>query len=151
MSTDRDPMEPTREELGVPTARTAERVAERPVDRVADTVADGERVVERGIEREMPREAAKDSEHTALFEQAVLSEFNTRWTDIQTGFVDEPRRAVQQADALVEDVIKRIADSFGNERSQLEQQWDRGDEVSTEDLRVALRRYRSFFSRLLSI
>jgi hypothetical protein len=138
MSTDRDPMEPTREDLGARSARATERVA--------NDVADTERVVERNVQREMPR-----SEHAALFEQPVLSEFNTRWTDIQTGFVDEPRRAVQQADALVQDVIKRITDSFGNERTGLEQQWARGDEVSTEDLRVALQRYRSFFSRLLSI
>lgn len=151
MSTDRDPIEPTRDELGVPTARSADRVADRPVDRVADTVADSDRVVERDVQREMPHRDEKDTERAALFEQSVLSEFNTRWTDIQTGFVDEPRRAVQQADALVQDIIKRIADSFGNERSQLEQQWDRGDQVSTEDLRVALRRYRSFFGRLLSL
>ena len=144
MSTDRDPMEPTREELGVPTARTNSRAA--------DDVLDTERVIERDVQREMPaRQAERADEHGALFEQSVLSEFNTRWTDIQTGFVDEPRRAVQQADALVQDIIKRIADSFGTERSQLEQQWDRGDEVSTEDLRVALQRYRSFFSRLLSL
>ena len=154
MSTDKDPMEPTREELGVPTARGTERAVDRSVERVSDDAVDGERVVERDIQREMPRDAsknAKEGEHTALFEQAVLSEFNTRWTDIQTGFVDEPRRAVQQADALVQDVIKRVADSFGSERSQLEGQWDRGDQVSTEDLRVALQRYRSFFSRLLSL
>jgi hypothetical protein len=159
MSTDRDPIEPTREDLGIPTARgAAERTADRVADRAADDVSDGERVVERSIQREMPRETARaastdshNGERAALFEQSVLSEFNTRWTDIQTGFVDEPRRAVQNADALVQDVIKRIADSFGNERSQLEGQWDRGDEVSTEDLRVALQRYRSFFSRLLSL
>jgi len=146
-------MEPTRDELGVPTARNAERVADRPVDRVADAVVDSDRAVERDIQREMPHKEVNDNsnERAALFEQSVLSEFNTRWTDIQTGFVDEPRRAVQQADTLVQDVIKRIADSFGNERSQLEQQWDRGDQVSTEDLRVALQRYRSFFSRLLSL
>ena len=144
MSTDRDPMEPTRDELGVPTARTTSRAA--------DDVVETDRSVERDVQREMPaRQASRDAEHTALFEQSVLSEFNTRWTDIQTGFVDEPRRSVQQADALVQDVIKRIADSFGSERSQLEQQWDRGDQVSTEDLRVALQRYRSFFSRLLSL
>jgi hypothetical protein len=70
---------------------------------------------------------------------------------VQTSVVDEPRRAVEQADALVSDVIQRIGDSFGRERSQLEQQWDRGDNVSTEDLRQALQRYRSFFSRLLSV
>jgi hypothetical protein len=144
MSTDRDPIEPTREELGVPTARTNSRAA--------DDVLDTERVIERNVQREMPaRQVERAAEHGALFEQSVLSEFNTRWTDVQTGFVDEPRRAVQQADALVQDIIKRIADSFGHERSQLEQQWDRGDEVSTEDLRVALQRYRSFFSRLLSL
>lgn len=91
------------------------------------------------------------AERTALFESAVLNDFNSRWSEIQTGFVDEPRRAVQQADALVSDVINRIADSFGRERTQLEQQWDRGDDVSTEDLRVALQRYRSFFSRLLTL
>jgi len=154
MSTDKDPMEPTRDELGVPTARNAERAA----NRAADDVVDGDRVVERDIQREMPKNTAREAskgvkaeEQTPLFEQAVLSEFNTRWTDIQTGFVDEPRRAVQQADALVQDVIKRIADSFGKERAQLEHQWDRGDQVSTEDLRVALQRYRSFFSRLLSL
>jgi hypothetical protein len=95
--------------------------------------------------------ADQTGERTALFETAVLSEFNTRWSEIQTGFVDEPRRAVQQADALVSDVIARIADSFSRERAQLEQQWDSGDDVSTEDLRVALQRYRSFFSRLLTL
>jgi hypothetical protein len=96
-----------------------------------------------------PADAA--GERAALFEPAVSNEFNARWSEVQTGFVDEPRRAVQQADALVSDVISRIADSFSRERAQLEQQWDRGDNVSTEDLRVALQRYRSFFSRLLTL
>jgi len=91
------------------------------------------------------------SERNVLFETAVLNEFNARWSETQTSFVDEPRRAVQQADALVSDVIARIADSFSRERAQLEQQWDRGGDVSTEDLRVALQRYRSFFSRLLTL
>jgi hypothetical protein len=107
-------------------------------------------------DREVPQqryEAPADTanERTALFEAAVLNEFNSRWSEVQTGFVDEPRRAVQQADALVSDVINRIADSFGRERAQLEQQWDRGDNVSTEHLRVALQRYRWLFSRLLTI
>jgi hypothetical protein len=86
-----------------------------------------------------------------LFEPTTLTQFNQRWSEIQTGFVDEPRRAVQEADALVTDVIKRIAGSFGSERAELERQWDRGDDVSTEDLRLALQRYRSFFSRLLTV
>lgn len=91
------------------------------------------------------------SDRGALFEPAVLNEFNARWSEVQTGFVDEPRRAVQQADALVSDIIKRIADSFSGERAQLEQQWDRGGDVSTEELRQALQRYRTFFSRLLTL
>ena len=92
-----------------------------------------------------------ESDRIALFEPTQLDEFKGRWSEIQAGFVDEPRRAVQQADALVSDVISRIADSFGGERTQLEQQWDRGGDVSTEELRQALQRYRSFFSRLLSL
>lgn len=88
---------------------------------------------------------------TILFPEKEANDFRTRWTDIQTGFVDEPRRAVEQADALVAEVIKRLANSFADERSKLEGQWGRGDDVSTEDLRIALRRYRSFFDRLLSV
>lgn len=76
--------------------------------------------------------------------------FTTRWRDIQTGFVDEPRDSVAEADALVAELMQRLAAGFSEERQQLEAQWDRGDEVSTEDLRVALTRYRSFFERLLS-
>jgi len=65
--------------------------------------------------------------------------------------VDEPRRAVEQADSLVASAMKRLAELFAEERAGLEKQWDRGDQISTEDLRVALTRYRSFFHRLLSI
>ena len=74
-----------------------------------------------------------------------------RWSSIQAGFVDEPRRAVEQADGLVAEAMKRLAEMFAQERSNLEQQWDRGGDVSTEDLRQALQRYRSFFTRLLAI
>jgi hypothetical protein len=76
--------------------------------------------------------------------------FTRRWRDIQTGFVDEPRESVAQADALVAELMQRLAAGFSEERQRLEAQWDRGDDVSTEDLRVALTRYRSFFDRLLS-
>ncbi|PYJ72206.1 MAG: hypothetical protein DME72_08460 [Verrucomicrobia bacterium] len=86
-----------------------------------------------------------------MFPDKEANDFRARWTDIQTGFVDEPRRSVEQADALVAEVIKRLANSFAEERSKLEGQWGRGDDVSTEDLRVALRRYRSFFDRLLNV
>ena len=76
--------------------------------------------------------------------------FTALWREIQIAFVDEPRDSVAKADALVADLMQRLATSFSDERQRLERQWDRGDDVSTEDLRVALTRYRSFFDRLLS-
>ncbi len=76
--------------------------------------------------------------------------FQRRWEDLQTGFVDEPRRTVEQADELVAQVMQRLAEGFATERERLEQQWGRGEDVSTEDLRIALQRYRAFFQRLLS-
>jgi hypothetical protein len=87
---------------------------------------------------------------TALFSQDDSTGFRDRWTDIQTGFVDEPRQAVEQADALVAELMKRLAQTFAEERARLEAQWGQGDDVGTEELRVALQRYRSFFERLLS-
>jgi hypothetical protein len=76
-------------------------------------------------------------------------EFQRRWETIQTGFVDEPRQTVEQADELVAHVMKRLAEGFASERERLEGQWGRGEDVSTEDLRIALQRYRAFFQRLL--
>jgi hypothetical protein len=94
----------------------------------------------------------KEAEGSAqLFVPSEALDFRTKWEKIQTGFVDEPRKAVQDADGLVAAAIKRLADMFAEERSKLEREWDKGDDVSTEDLRVALRRYRSFFDRLLSM
>ncbi len=92
--------------------------------------------------------AAADSEPLLVASQA--DEFRARWERVQTSFVDEPRSAVEEADALVADLMQRLAETFSQERKSLEGQWDRGDDVSTEDLRVALQRYRSFFDRLLS-
>jgi hypothetical protein len=87
---------------------------------------------------------------TQLFPDNELNDLRARWDKAQIGFVDEPRTAVEQADSLVATVVKRIAEQFAVERAELEHQWDRGDEVSTEDLRQALRKYRSFFDRLLA-
>ena len=95
--------------------------------------------------------AAKESgtgDGVALIEN--VDDFQHRWERIQSAFVDEPRRAVEQADALVAEVIRTLADSFSNERQRLEGQWGSGDNVSTDDLRLALQRYRSFFQRLLT-
>ena len=86
-----------------------------------------------------------------LFSESEMGDFRSQWSHIQTGFVDEPRRTVEDADKLVAAVMQRLAEGFANERSGLEKQWDSGDNVSTEDLRVALQRYRSFFDRLLKL
>jgi hypothetical protein len=88
---------------------------------------------------------------TPLIPNSELDDLRGKWNTVQTAFVDEPRRAVEQADGLVAAAMKRLAEVFAEERGRLEKQWDRGDNVSTEDLRVALQRYRSFFHRLLSI
>jgi hypothetical protein len=86
-----------------------------------------------------------------LFSESEKGEFRSRWNNVQTGFVDEPRRTVEDADKLVASVMQRLAEGFANERSGLEKQWEQGDHVSTEDLRVALQRYRAFFDRLLKL
>ena len=86
-----------------------------------------------------------------LFPDEELVGYRTRWESIQTGFVDQPRAAVEQADALVSQVMSRLTEVFTRERSMLEAQFTKGDNVSTEDLRIALTRYRSFFHRLLSM
>jgi hypothetical protein len=86
-----------------------------------------------------------------LFPEDELHNFRARWNQAQTSFVDEPRKAVEQADSLVANVVTRLAEQFSNERAKLEEQWSKGDDVNTEDLRQALRRYRSFFDRLLSL
>jgi hypothetical protein len=77
--------------------------------------------------------------------------FRSRWQAIQGAFVDEPRGAAEDADRLVAELMARLAETFSEERSRLEAAWGKGDEVSTEDLRVALQRYKSFFNRLLSV
>jgi hypothetical protein len=86
-----------------------------------------------------------------LFPDDELRTFRSRWDQAQSSFVDEPKKAVEQADSLVANVVKRIAEQFSAERETLETQWEKGGEVSTEDLRQALKRYRSFFERLLIV
>ena len=85
----------------------------------------------------------------ALLDREESEHFRTRWNEIQGKFVDEPRSAVQQADALVSEVVEQITQMFANEHSSLESQWKQGNDVSTEDLRKALQHYRSFFNRLV--
>jgi hypothetical protein len=105
----------------------------------------------KGPEPETLDKAAAVSEPMPLFSESEMEDFRSQWSKVQTGFVDEPRRTVKDADKLVATVMQKLAEGFANERSGLEKQWDRGDNVSTEDLRVALQRYRSFFDRLLKL
>ncbi len=100
------------------------------------------------VERSPQSEAETSSQ--PLLATGDADEFHRRWESIQIGFVDEPRRAVEDADKLVAEVIRRLAETFSEERSRLEGQWGRGEAVPTDDLRLTLQRYRSFFHRLLS-
>jgi hypothetical protein len=95
--------------------------------------------------------ATSDTGAEPLFPSSEAEGFRGRWVEVQTGFVDEPRNAVEQADSLVAEMMQRLAGVFADERGKLEEQWSRGDDIGTEDLRQALRRYRSFFDRLLSV
>ena len=95
-------------------------------------------------------ETSREEDFAPLFENSDAEQFRTQWLDVQSRFVDDPSVAVKDADDLVADVIKNITRSFADKRIALEGQWKSGD-VSTEDLRVALKRYRSFFNRLLTL
>jgi hypothetical protein len=84
-------------------------------------------------------------------DEADVQDLRSRWTNIQAGFVDEPRSAVSQADALVADTMERIQKGFTSKRSLLDKHWNSNEDVSTEDLRTILQDYRSFFNRLLAL
>ena len=94
--------------------------------------------------------AASTSNGGSLLPADMDATFQQRWEEIQTRFVDEPRGAVEDADSLVANLMQQLAQGFAKERERLEAQWGRGEDISTEDLRVALQRYRTFFQRLLS-
>ena len=93
----------------------------------------------------------RDSGDQSLFGDDERTGLRSRWTEVQSAFVDDPRDCVQKADGLVSDVVDKLTAGFANARAKLEEQWSRGEEVSTEDLRLALRRYRDFFERLLAV
>jgi hypothetical protein len=94
--------------------------------------------------------AASPEPRASLLEDGELQSITMRWKDIQAEFVDEPTTAVREADALVAELMQRLAAMFATERGELENRWAGGNQVSTEDLRQGLRRYRSFFERLLA-
>ena len=102
-------------------------------------------------QQEQTREAEERNDDRALFDDNELQSFRGRWEQVQNSFVDEPRETVQKADDLVSDLVERLTNGFAEARSGLEEQWKKGEEASTEDLRVALTRYRAFFQRLLKV
>jgi hypothetical protein len=103
-----------------------------------------------GAESRADDEGQAQEGTSPLFDHSDRDGFQERWRSIQTGFVDQPRQSVEQADALVAEAMSMLAETFARERQALERQWGEGADVSTEDLRVALQRYRSFFERLLT-
>ena len=96
------------------------------------------------------RDATVVSSESALLPEGDRSKYQEQWGSIQTKFIDEPKECVEEADALVGNVIQQLATKFAEQRTSLEQQWGSGGEASTEDLRQALQHYRSFFQRLLA-
>lgn len=124
-------------------AEQAERVSSQRVD--ADAARSGQPQGDT-MAGAPPREPL-----AALFAPDTAGDFESRWDAVQIGFVDDPREAVRQADELVAQVMKSLAESFANERERIENQLDASDSETTENMRVALRRYRSFFQRLLSL
>ena len=126
-----------------------EAIATNPPPPGAGAASGGDRNRSAGDRSAAPRR--EEREDRALFDKAETERLRSRWNEVQGRFVDEPRQAVAAADALVADAMKRISEMFANERAGLERQWDRGDQVTTEDLRLALQRYHVFFDRLLAV
>jgi hypothetical protein len=166
-SHDRGPDDLARDDLGPSPARTEDRAGDRAPDAEFDRdrlQQQDDRTIEGARGREPTRAAVGESAATMAPDAGTADAtaagpllaaddaegFRARWTDVQTGFVDAPRQAVERADELVAEVMQHLARTFTDERRRLEGHWDRGDEVSTDDLRTALQRYRSFFERLLA-
>lgn len=112
--------------------------------------SDHDRADESRWQETISRHTEPDAQ-AALFADDELAGLRARWNTVQAGFVDDPRDCVQRADGLVSDVLGQLTKGFTEARSRLEEQWSRGEEASTEDLRVALTRYRDFFERLLAV
>jgi hypothetical protein len=129
---------------------TAQTPAE-PVETAQTPAESVEAPVENRAERVEPSVDTADTAEQTLFDDGELLDMRSRWTEVQSAFVDDPRDCVQKADGLVADVVDKLTTGFAGVRAHLEEQWSRGEEVSTEDLRIALKRYREFFERLLAV
>lgn len=111
----------------------------------------GQPIATAGISTAATRFEPDPSWTPTLFADGELAGLRARWDDLQAGFVDDPRDCVQRADGLVSDVVEHLVAGFADARSRLEERWARGDEATTEDLRIAAKRYREFFDRLLAM
>ena len=164
---DRAPDDLARDDLAASPAQTEDPAADRVPDAELDRdrlQQQDDRTIEGARGREPTRAAVGEPAATMAPDAGAAGAstagpllaaddaegFRARWTDVQTGFVDAPRQAVEQADELVAEVMQHLARTFADERRRLEGHWDRGDEISTDDLRTAFQRYRSFFERLLA-
>jgi hypothetical protein len=134
-------------DVSEPTSPVRPAAPPRDADRLASEQAYSDHLEAADTQRP---ESADSGRPVELFEGQELQSVRSRWQEIQADFVDEPRSAVQEADKLVADLMQRLAQVFATERDQLESRWATGEQVSTEDLRQGLQRYRSFFERLLA-
>jgi hypothetical protein len=135
-----------------------EQIREHRIENEDENTANAE--VER-MDNEGPREQNQEVQNanaamgeamaTPLFKDKDAQEFRDLWLSVQAAFVDDPRNSVVKADDLVARVIKSVEENFAAERLEMENQWNQGKDVSTEDLRMMLKRYRSFFDRLLTL
>jgi hypothetical protein len=158
IATSEDDVRDTAAPAGQPTARDQTAPAEEGTPLPADVEpAPPDNAREDASARDQSVEApqstgtaASTSNGGSLLPADTDATFQERWKEIQTRFVDEPRGAVEDADSLVANLMQQLAQGFAKERERLEAQWGRGEDISTEDLRVALQRYRTFFQRLLS-
>lgn len=128
-----------------PTAKCAPNV---PAEHAA---AQRDPIEQDRIEQDRVAASEPSSSDKALFPADDLSGLRARWDDVQAGFVDDPKACVQKADGLVSDVVEQLTTNFAAARARLEEQWARGDDASTEDLRIAFKRYREFFQKLLAV
>jgi hypothetical protein len=146
-------------ELDDPPAEVAVPVAEEPqiddestaVTREPEPAADDIQAIEAQPPTPESPPTAESSTGEMLFAGDDVADLRARWAGVQAAFVDDPKDCVQKADHLVSDVVEHLTTGFAEARSRLEEQWSRGQEASTEDLRVALMHYREFFDRLLAV
>jgi hypothetical protein len=147
--------QPVKSEPGRRQPRVEEELAdveEEPVDTEAEAVPiEAEALPIDAVEDDAAGVREADVVTGPLFDPYVARDLQARWNEIQVAFVDEPRAAVERADNLVAETTKCLEDSFAAGRRKLESEWDRGGDLSTESLRLAIQRYRSFFNRLLAL